>query len=215
MATHEIRTNGGLASFGERSIGREALAIGAIIPMREKGFWHAKWTIYKFGGKEHDRSIRRHGEIKSIEDAFARGLRPYEIFEHEGNLLLNVGINQIWDLVCGTGGTQFGTAALMCVGTSTVVATATQTALVGTGTGGSATATMAAGYPTYGSSQLATWQASFGTAVANWVWNEIGVSAGVLLNRLVQSMGTNQEWKRFLSAEASGTTWVLALTFKV
>lgn len=201
MATHEFRTGAGLASIGERSIGRERLVVGGIIPMREKGFWKAKWTIYKFKGDLHDASIKQRGEIKTLGDAFARGLKPYEIFEHEGNVLLNVGINQIWDLVCGAGGTQFGTASLMCVGTSTVAATATQTALVGTGTAGSATATMVNGYPTYGSSQLAVWQASFGTAVANWAWNEIGVSAGVLLNRLVQAMGT----------KASGTTWVATL----
>jgi hypothetical protein len=201
MATREFHTGAGLASIGERSIGREGLAVAGVVPMREKGVMWRKWAVHKFKGDQHDASIKQHGEIKSLEDAFARGLKPYEVFEHEGNVLLNAGINQIWSLVCGTGGTQFGTSSLMCVGTSTTGATATQAALVGTGTAGSATATMVASYPLYGSSQLASWQGSFGTGVANWAWNEIGVSAGVLLNRLVQSMGT----------KASGTTWVATL----
>jgi hypothetical protein len=66
---------------------------------------------------------------------------------------------------------------------------------------------MDAGYPTYGSNQQAKWQSTFGSADANFTWNEITVANGssdtaTNLNRKVQSLGT----------KASGTTWIAQLT---
>jgi hypothetical protein len=180
------------------------MGISALVPIRDRGIWKAKWTIHMFkdpGNRIHRLAERGIPLSVLVEQYRSQFLGVLEI---ERNCLLNVGINQIWCLVCGTGGTQWSAAnAYIAVGTATMAANATQTGLQATGTA-SATATMVSGYPTYNSSQQATWQASFGTGVANFAWGEITVlnsAAGTALNRLVQTMGT----------KASGTTWVATL----
>jgi len=144
------------------------------------------------------------GDFKQAKD-IPKDLKPYDVVEFAGNVLLNEGINELWTLVCGTGATQFSNAAAyMGVGDSATAADATQTGLQ------AATnklyKAMDATYPTYGASQKATWRATFGSADANFAWNEItvangGSDASKNLNRLVQAMGT----------KASGSTWVATL----
>ena len=58
-----------------------------------------------------------------------------------------------------------------------------------------------AGYPTQAANVL-TFRATYGTAEANWAWNEWGVfnanSGGTMLNRKVESLGTKtsaQSWQ--------------------
>jgi len=107
-------------------------------------------------------------------------------------------------LVCSAGGTKFDNSnAYIGVGDGTTAADATQTGLQGTNKQYKG---MEAGYPTYGSSQKATWKASFGSTEANFAWEEATVANGSddtakNLNRKVQSMGT----------KASGTTWTLQI----
>ena len=52
-------------------------------------------------------------------------------------------------------------------------------------------------------------KSSFGSSVANWVWNEWGVfnheTTGVMLNRKVEALGTKVE----------GSTWVLTVTLTI
>ena len=63
---------------------------------------------------------------------------------------------------------------------------------------------METGFPTRTDNVL-TFKASFGDTEANWVWNEWGVfnaaTAGVMLNRKVESLGTK-----------AGGTWNLTVT---
>jgi hypothetical protein len=205
MATHELRTNAGLASLRECAGGKDTvMAISGLVPIRERGIWHAKWTVHAFNDPGN-RIAKLANRGVSIDDLLIAYKSQFlGVKEIEGNLLLNAGINQIWCLVCGTGGTQFSAAnGYIAVGTSTTAENATQTALVATGAS-LATATMDSTYPTYGTSQKATWRSTFGTGVANFAWNEIAVlnaAAGTLMNRKVQAMGT----------KASGTTWVATL----
>ena len=58
-----------------------------------------------------------------------------------------------------------------------------------------------AGYP-QGAANVITWRSTFGTADANFAWNEWGVfngsSGGTMLNRKVESLGTKtntQTWQ--------------------
>lgn len=60
---------------------------------------------------------------------------------------------------------------------------------------------MDATYPT-GAANVITWRSTFGTAAANWAWQEWGVfnaaSGGTMLNRKVESLGTKtntQTWQ--------------------
>jgi len=189
MAIHEISVKGGLSSFKEAARGKDMFGVSGLVPIKERGLYTAKWTIEKYKG-----DYRTYAEI------LKKGAVPFEVLEIEGNLLLNEGINEVWTLVCGTGAAKFDTGAKIAVGNGTTAANATQTDLLGAST---ATATMDASYPTYGSSQKATWRSTFGTDVGNFAWEEISVvnTGAKNLNRKVQSMGT----------KASGTTWVATL----
>jgi len=130
--------------------------------------------------------------------------KPYEVKKVEGNLMLNEGINELWTILCSSGGTKYdNTNAQLGVGDSSTAEDATQTDLQA--------ATnylwkgMEASFPTYGSSQKATWKSSFGSTEANFAWNEFSVRNGATadknLNRKVSSQGT----------KTSGQTWELTL----
>ena len=63
--------------------------------VKERGRWIA-----------HIRLEKRHGDINALGSpegrlAFLRDIKPYEVIEREGNCLLNTGINEIWELICG------------------------------------------------------------------------------------------------------------------
>ena len=139
------------------------------------------------------------GLFKGRVDEFHRLFQPYEVVEGEGNCLLNNGIDEIWDLICGDSANHFNNAgAQIGVGDSSTAANATQTDLQ------AATNKiykgMDSGYPA-SSGQKATFKASFGASEANYAWNEWVVkqsTSGKCLNRKVETLGTK-----------SGGTWVL------
>ena len=126
-----------------------------------------------------------------------------------GNCLLNEGIDELWSLVCGTGGVKFDNAnAYIGVGDDATAATAAQVKLCAElNTTDFLYKAMDTSYPTYGSSQKATWRSTFGSSDMNDIWAEITVANGDEgvahdnLNRKVQAMGT----------KASGTSWVATL----
>lgn len=171
--------------------------------MTEKLTYRAKWQVLKFN-RDINEYRRPDGSI-DYERFFAEN-EPYETLEFEGNLLLNNGINQMWLLVTGSGGTAYNsTNSYLGVGDGTTAASASQTGLQGSNRYFKG---MDSGYPSV-SGTTCTWQATFGGTEANFAWNEAGVAngsnpptTGVLLNRLVQSMGTKQ----------SGQTWTLRLS---
>jgi len=131
--------------------------------------------------------------------------RAERISEVEGNLLLNEGINEMWSLICGGTATAYSNAnAYLGVGDSTTAAAASQTGLQAVTN--KAYQAMETGYPTYGTSQKATFRSVFGTAAANFSWQEFTIingsdDTGDNMNRLVSDQGT----------KASGQTWTLDL----
>src|SRR6185437_10619267 len=127
---------------------------------------------------------------------------PVEETEIIGNILLNAGINELWTLAAGSGGTLYNNAnAFIGVGDSSVAAAATQTGLQAATN--KTYKAMDASFPTFGTSQLVTFQATFGSVDANYAWNEFSVrnasseASGQALNRLVSAQGT----------KTSGQTW--------
>lgn len=122
-----------------------------------------------------------------------------------GNLLLNEGIDEMWTLVAGTGGTAFTNAnAYLGVGDSNTAAAASQTGLQASTN--KLYKAMDTSYPTYGTSQYATWRSTFESADGNFAWNEYTVANGNSdsadnMNRKVDAQGTKQ----------SGQTWELTL----
>lgn len=159
-----------------------------IMEKQETAKWKCQYRLEK-----------REGDINACETPQNRlqwleNTKPYEILEGEGNLMLNSGINKIWDLVDGTvTGTSHDystTKATIGVGDSATAAAATQTDLQ------AATNKlykgMESGFPT-STDQKITFKSSFGTAEANYAWNEWVVrqlTSLVCLNRKVESLGT-------------------------
>jgi len=145
-----------------------------------------------------------------------RGLWRIEKYDENGNLIetsefenlfLNSGINEIWKLVTGNGGTAFTNAtAQIGVGDSTTAESATQTDLQATTN--KTYKGMDSGYPTSGTGQQAVFKATFGGSDANYSWNEFVIknaTSGICLNRKVSNQGT----------KASGQTWVITVTLSL
>jgi len=143
-------------------------------------------------------TIRRYED----DDAFAAG-EAYDETVIDGNLLLNEGITRLQNLLIAGGGTAFdNTNARIGVGDSATAAAAGQTDLQ------AATnklyQAMEASYPQI-AGQVTTWRSVFGSADANFAWNEFtvdnGAAAGENLNRKVSAQGT----------KTAGQTWTVDL----
>jgi hypothetical protein len=118
------------------------------------------------------------------------------------NVLLNTGIDEMWDLITGavSGASHIydNAAATIGVGDSDTAAAAAQTDLQAASN--KTYKAMEAGYPT-STTQKVTFKSSFGSSDANYAWKEWVVkqsTSAICLNRKVESLGT----------KASGT-WTL------
>jgi len=155
----------------------------------------AKW-LCRFQLTKYWQDIEKY---RGQETEFQRRYQPYEVINGEGNCLLNGGIDEIWDIVCGDSANYFNNAgAQIGVGDSTTAAAATQTDLQAATN--KTYKGMDTGYPT-SATQKATFKASFGASDANYAWNEWVVkqsTSGKCLNRKVESLGTK-----------TGGTWTL------
>lgn len=131
------------------------------------------------------------------------GADPYSVSEFKKNLLLNEGINELFTLICSSSGTKFdNTNARLGVGNSNAAEGAGQTALQG---GTTTFKAMDGGFPTYGTSQKATWRATFQAGDGNHSWDEFtvdnGAAANKNLNRKVSAQGV----------KTNGQVWELTL----
>jgi hypothetical protein len=150
------------------------------------------WILRGINIKVQDHAILHSHYIIEDFDAKTGELVKRQKFDH--NCFLNEGINEIWSLICGTGGVKFdNTNAYIGVGDDDTAATAAQTGLQAASN--KFYQPMDATYPTYGTSQKAIFRATFATGDANFAWKEITVINGVNdthdnLNRKVQAMGT-------------------------
>jgi len=188
--------------------GKDIMSIAKAV--EESGKVRSEWRIWKYPRMESWAQKQLH-YLHHVLGWSVDKVRELGIFEKPsllwvpGNILLNEGINLLWTLACGGSGTPWSNAnARIGVGDGTTSESADQTGLQGTN---KAFKAMDSGYPTYGSNQQAKWQATFGSAEANFTWNEITVvnaadDTGVNLNRKVQNLGT----------KVSGTTWITQLT---
>ena len=130
---------------------------------------------------------------------------PFEVIEFDGNVLLNEGINALWTLVAGGGGTAFNNAnAYIGVGDGTTGELAGHVGLQGAN---KVYVGMQPAYPSYGADQSIIWQAVFGAGIGTFAWQEYTVANGnsdaaTNLLRKVKSLGTKD----------AGATWTLTLT---
>ena len=153
----------------------------------------AKWRC-RFLLSKYREDVRQYKDSE-----FQQLFKPYEVVYGEGNCLLNSGVDEMWDLICGDSANHFNNAeAQIGVGDSNTAASATQTDLQATTN--KTYKGMDSGYPA-STAQKATYKASFGASEANYAWNEWVVkqaTSGKCLNRKVESLGTK-----------TGGTWTL------
>ena len=139
--------------------------------------------------------------LKFLEDN-----KPYEVKEIEGNLLLDEGMDLLFSLATGQGGTAFAEAtAQLGVGNSSTAAARTQVDLQGASSDWQG---MEANFPTAPAENDATdgrsvkFKASFADAGSDFAWEEWSIRNDATddknLNRKVESLGSK-----------SGGTWTL------
>ncbi|MDP9828047.1 hypothetical protein J2S57_003796 [Kineosporia succinea] len=182
----------------------------------------------------HATSHKVRDEIRSLEVAGRHGLQGWgeaqhrlltdlgvepDVTEVDGNLLMYGGASVQWQTLIGNGSatadqalTYYSNArAAVGVGDSTTAAAATQTDLQAATN--KTRVAMDATYPqhtdgTVLASASIAFRATFGTAAANWAWQEWGIfnsataATGRMLNRKVESLGT----------KTSASSWQLTLT---
>jgi len=156
-------------------------------------------TVYRIRRWESEED-RKNAVVYSLEKAH-RLFGVDQFTEFEKNCLLNEGMNELFTLICSSSGTKYdNTNAQVGTGTSATAADPTDSALTNGVWKG-----MDGGYPTYGTSQKATWKGTYGSGDANQAWNEFsvrnGASADKMLNRKVSAQGT----------KVVGQTWELTI----
>lgn len=168
--------------------------------MKENGKWKITWIIDKFLDPDNKIGIALKTGVK-ISDYIDSSMYVGQD-KIKGNLLLNTGIDEIWDLVVGDSVNHFdNTNARIGVGNDNTAAAASQTDLLG---GSTAYGAMDATYP-LSTSQGVVFRASFGSAEALFAWEEFVIkqnTSAICLNRKVASRGT----------KSSGETWAVSVT---
>lgn len=192
----------------DRASGKDSISVAKIV--EEHGRIKSRWCIWKYPRMESEAQrllhYLHHFKGWSVEKVAELGIfeKP-SLLIVDGNILLNEGINVLWNLAIGVTATNYGSAnARIGVGDGTTAENATQTGLQGTN---KAWKVMDAGYPDRPSATQARWQSTFGGTEANFSWQEATVvnaadDTGQNLNRKVQNLGT----------KASGSTWIAQLT---
>lgn len=150
--------------------------------------------------------VERKWKIEKYESETAYAAKaPWDIVEFDGNVLLQAGITEALKLIGGISAVAFSNAnAYLGVGDSSTAASAAQTGLQASTN--KLYKAMEAGYPLV-NNQTIGWRSVFGSAEANFAWQEYSVSntnsdAGVNLNRKVSSQGT----------KSAGQVWTLDLS---
>lgn len=192
-----------MSTIKQHGIGRDSLSTFAGVKIEEIGRSHGIFAVEKWLEDQVDwvrdrLALPRWAEVGS--EILRVHLAPQEILVTDPNLLLNEGIQEMWDLIIAAAGTSAynNATADMGVGNSATAAAATDTGLLGAS---SLFKAMVATYPIR-TAQTVDFRSDYLTGEANFAWEEASVRNGNTrnknMNRKVQSLGT----------KASGT-WTL------
>ena len=208
----------------------DRLAVGVLAPHGDAGAVRTDFKVERWDTEQTDWARKRliaeqwyNPQAELTPRIFSRfGVEPYSVTIDENcNLIVQAGWVALLGGVAGTTmSPKFGAAnARVGVGTSVTAATYAQTTLVGD-TGGASTTSyfkLVSGAPTIATGSTPptlTFSAVFGTAVANFAWQEFGTDAGTadsvsnattggtFFNRGVSAQGT----------KAAGQTWTATET---
>jgi hypothetical protein len=208
----------------------DRLAVGVLAPHAEAAGVHTDFTVQRWDAEQTEWARKRliakqwyNPDAELTPRIFRElGVEPYSVTtDYDCNLIVQAGWVALLGGVAGaTMSPKFGAAnARIGVGTSVTAATYAQTTLVGDTGGGSVTSyfKLCSGAPTISTGSTPptlVFSAVFGTAVANFAWNEFGSDAGTadsvsnattggtFFNRGVSAQGT----------KAGGQTWTATET---
>lgn len=177
------------------AMGHDAAVVAASLDGWDTFRVRTVWVCEKWSEEACEHVRRKLGVVGEVSSELLRKIiGAPDIAEEEiiGNLLLNEGIAEMWDLICTEGSpTAYSNAnAQIGVGNSNTAAQATDTGLLG---GSSLYKGMNGVYPTR-TTQTMAFQSDFTSGEANFAWEEWSVRNGVTadknMNRKVQSLGT-------------------------
>lgn len=196
--------------------GRDALSVGAAVPLAEGITWHASLNIARWDAEQAAWAATRLGRAPSADDFADLRVDPYLVTDVEHNLLTTAGIGRI--------------VTLLNAGTGNLIATTT--VRVGTGNGGgtavigdtdlSASAgsanrwfqTCTVTVP----SNVLTFAATFASADGNYAWNEWGADIGtatVTSGNTVNAVLLNHKTSIAQGTKASGQVWTATATITI
>lgn len=180
--------------------------------------WRVNAWVEKWDADQTAYVQRRSGVMAPSSSLMADYVKPYEVVESPGNLLLTAGLNRLTSLLIGAGGQALtNTACRLGAGDSATAEAVGQTDLQAiAGSTHRWFQVMDATYPTQANG-VVTFKSTFGTADGNFAWAEWGVDVAaptvassnavgaLLFNRKVAALGT----------KASGATWALTATVTI
>jgi hypothetical protein len=178
-------------------VGRAYDAVRKGLRVSEMGHITKTWKIDRWASEEdREKKVLYHPNYAL--EIFGRP----QFSMIQGNVLLNEGINALFEKICSSSGTLWdNTNAQLGTGTSSTGEAATDTDLLA----GGVWKGMMATFPTYGTSQKATWKSEFLSAEANQSWQEFSVRNGSGANKNLNRKTSNQGTK------SSGQVWELTL----
>lgn len=198
--------------IGDTGRGQDGASVQASVAVQDSGFWHPRWTLEKRDGDWteyiEDRlpfwakgpistllAGRAKAKVDELKALWKLENEPYEVIEFEGNALVNIGIEEMLELLIAEGGGElpFSNAnASIGVGNGNDAEDPTDVDLQGASKFYQG---MVGGYPAVVTTTV-TFQADVGAGDAQYAWEEVAVfnnvagPAGEMLNRKKQSLGT-------------------------
>lgn len=164
---------------------------------------------------------RCHIQVAKFLGDWEPGMEPYAVDEYDGNALMIGGVSVILEALEGLGTATAGqaltyfntTSSAIGVGNGTAAVVTTQTNLQGASR---LRKQVDVGFPdhtdgTTGTANQVIYRSTFGTAEANFAWEEAGVfnsatdAVGRMLNRKLQVMGT----------KTSSSSWQITFTITI
>ncbi len=184
--------------FNQRFFGTESITVEKFKEVYVPGIGHDAVDILAKKGYGYRQICSKIGlpVLKEISISHAiRILKPFWL-----NLMLNEGIDEIWDLISEINPTDYYTNALarVGVGNDNTAASATDTGLIG---GSTAFEAMEGGFPAVATAQRIDFKGSFASGIAEFAWEEFTVDNGTTPNANLQRLVTPKGTK------SSGETW--------
>ena len=170
--------------------------------LSDNGKWKASWTIDKFNDPDNKLSkmLQKGVDVKEFVNLISPDLYIGRN-TMKGNLLLNTGIDEMWNLIVGDSADHFSYGnCKIGVGDDSTAAQNTDTDLISVLT----YVTMDSSYPT-SVSQAINFRSTFSAGIGTGNWQEFTIkqdTSSICLNRKVEVN----------SAKGAGETWVITLT---